>query len=164
MSDRPRLGISACLLGEAVRYDGAHKRDAWLVEVLGPQVEWVPVCPEVEAGFGTPREPIQLERTPCGNVALMTVRSRRDLTVQMREYTARRVVELAGADLDGYVFKDDSPSCDPERGLFAKSLGERLPELPIIDERKLSDPQERQRFVDRVFAHHRDENELERLA
>jgi FdhD protein len=163
VSDRPRLGISACLLGEAVRYDGEHKRDAWLVEVLGPQVEWVPVCPEVEAGFGTPREPMQLERTPCGNVALMTVQSRRDLTVPMRQYTARRVVELAEAGLDGYVFKADSPSCDAGRGLFARSLIERLPELPVIDERRLSDPGERQTFVDRVFARHRDDNVARRL-
>jgi len=158
VGDRPRLGISACLLGEAVRYDGAHKRDAWLVEVLGPQVEWVPVCPEVEAGFGTPREPMQLERTPCGQVALMTVRSRRDLTVPMRQYTAKRVIELADSDLDGYVFKADSPSCDADRGLFARSLIERLPELPVIDERALADPRERQTFVERVFAHHRDDN------
>ena len=158
MSDRPRLGISACLLGEAVRYDGAHKRDAWLVDVLGPQVEWVPVCPEVEAGFGTPREAMEIEQTPDGGVALMTVRTRRNLTAAMQDYADGRVAELANARLDGYVFKADSPSCDPDTGLFARSLSERLPALPVIDERRLADPRERQSFVDRVFAHHRDEN------
>lgn len=154
MSDRPRLGISACLLGESVRHDGAHKRDAWLVEVLGPQVEWVPVCPEVEAGFGTPREPMQLEPSRDGGVALMTLRSRRDVTATLRDYTAGRVVELAGANFDGYVFKADSPSCDPDSGLFARSLIERLTELPVIDERRLSDPAARSAFITRVFAHH----------
>ena len=155
MSDRPRLGISACLLGEAVRYDGAHKRHAWLVDVLGPQVEWVSVCPEVEAGFGTPREPLQLERASDGGIALMTLGSRRDVTAVMRDYTATRVVELTGANLDGYVFKADSPSCDVDSGLFAQSFTEMSPALPVIDERRLADPHERQTFVDQVFAHHR---------
>jgi FdhD protein len=152
--DRPRLGISACLLGEAVRYDGAHKRDAWLVEVLGPRVEWVPVCPEVEAGLGTPREPIELDRGGDGNIRVMTVRSRRDLTETMRGYAARRVGELAEADLDGYVFKADSPTCDAEAGVFARELRSRLPRLPVIDEKRLADPNARGAFVTRVFAHH----------
>ncbi len=154
MVDRPRLGISACLLGEAVRYDGAHKRDAWLVEVLGPRVEWVPVCPEVEAGLGTPREPIELDRGGDGNIRVMTVRSRRDLTETMRGYAARRVGELAEADLDGYVFKADSPTCDAEAGVFARELRSRLPWLPVIDEKRLADPNARGAFVTRVFAHH----------
>ena len=158
MTDRPRLGISACLLGESVRYDGAHRRDAWLVEVLGPQVEWVPVCPEVEAGFGTPREPMQVERLPDGRMAVMTLQSRRDLTGPLLTFSARRVVELADARLDGYVFKSGSPSCDPSTGLFARSLIERLPELPVTDERRLADPGERETFVERVFAHHRDQH------
>jgi FdhD protein len=158
VSDRPRLGISACLLGESVRYDGAHKRDAWLVEVLGPQVEWVPVCPEVEAGLGTPREPMALERQPDGRAALMTLRSRRDLTATMRRYSSNRAAELAAASLDGYVFKADSPSCDPDRGIFAGALTHSLPDLPVTDERRLADPEERSSFVARVFAHHRRES------
>jgi len=153
--DRPRIGISACLLGEPVRYDGAHKRDAWLVEVLGPQVEWVAVCPEVEAGFGTPREPVQLERDADGAIAMMTVRTRCDVTETMQRYTSRRVAELADEHLDGYVFKADSPSCDPGEGLFARALIARLPGLPVIDERRLTDPAVRTAFVEDAFAHHR---------
>ncbi|MBI3492298.1 MAG: formate dehydrogenase accessory sulfurtransferase FdhD [Acidobacteria bacterium] len=160
MSDRPRIGISACLLGEPVRYNAEHKRDAWLVSVLGPQVEWVPVCPEVEAGLGTPREPMTLVRTN-GIVALMTNDTNRDLTDVMRGYAERRVRELEGAALDGYVLKADSPSCGPEvlltsghavPGVFAAELMARLPHLPVIDERQLADPQRRRAFLDRVFA------------
>ena len=114
MSDRPRVGISACLLGEPVRYDAGHKRDAWLVDALGPQVEWVPVCPEVEAGFGTPRETMQLVRADGGGIALMTTASARDVTDMMRRYTDRRIDELARADLDGHVLKAESPSCGIE--------------------------------------------------
>src|SRR5207247_8443192 len=80
VSDRPRIGISACLLGEPVRYDAGHKRDAWIVEVLGPMGEWVPVCPEVEAGFGTPRETMRLVRTNEGGIALMSTGDARDVT------------------------------------------------------------------------------------
>jgi FdhD protein len=167
--DRPRIGVSACLLGERVRHDAGHKRDGWLVDVLGPQIEWVAVCPEVEAGLGTPREPIRLERTPDGGVALMTVDSRRDITQMMQRYSRERIEDIAHADLDGYVFKADSPSCGPDgvpivsqastpetgRGLFADALISRLPALAVVDERRLSDPLARQAFLDRVFAHHR---------
>jgi FdhD protein len=167
--DRPRIGVSACLLGERVRYDAGHKRDAWLVDVLGPQIEWVAVCPEVEAGLGAPREPIRLERTPEGGVALVTVDSRRDITQMMRRYSRERVEDIARADLDGYVLKADSPSCGPDgvpivsaaaahetgRGLFADALMSRLPALAVADERRLSDPAARQAFLDRVFAHYR---------
>jgi FdhD protein len=167
--DRPRIGVSACLLGERVRHDAGHKRDGWLVDVLGPQIEWVAVCPEVEAGLGTPREPIRLERTSDGGVALITVDSRRDITQLMRRYSRERIEDIARADLDGYVFKADSPSCGPDgvpiisqastpetgRGLFADALLSRLPALAVADERRLSDPVARQAFLDRVFAHHR---------
>jgi FdhD protein len=177
VSSRPRIGISSCLLGERVRYNGDHKRDAWIVDVLGPQVEWVPVCPEVEAGFGTPREPISLVRL-SGRVAAVTNDTRRDLTEALRDFAGRRVRELEGAGLDGYVLKADSPSCGPEvrlkqdttdrletssgsvrlqadpsaRGLFAEILMTRLPALPVIDERALSDPARRGAFLARVLA------------
>lgn len=169
MGDRPRIGISACLLGDRVRYDAGHKRDAWLVDVLGPQIEWVPVCPEVEAGLGTPREPIRLERTAGGGIALMSVDTRRDLTQVMQRYSRERVEDLARADLDGYVCKADSPSCGPDgvpivsaaptpetgRGVFAEALMSALPGVAIADERSLSDPAARQTFIDSVFAHYR---------
>ncbi len=179
MSDRPRIGISACLLGEPVRYDAGHKRDAWIVDVLGPTVEWVPVCPEVEAGFGTPRETMRLVRTDGGGIALVTTGTARDVTQTMRRYADRRVDELAHGNLDGYVLKADSPSCGVDgvrvswetinagtgeaaeqdlltgRGLFAEALLARLPHLPVADERELADPEGRRQFVERVFAHHR---------
>src|SRR6059036_66191 len=131
-----RLGISACLLGQAVRYDGGHKRDPFLAETLGRFVEWVPVCPEVELGLGVPREPIRLE----GDAAaprLVAAKSRRDLTRAMTRLARARAEQLARLDLVGYVFKKDSPSCGVERvrvhgdggrplrrgtGLFARAL------------------------------------------
>jgi FdhD protein len=156
VGDRPRVGISACLLGEPVRYDGRHKRDAWLVDVLGPQVEWVSVCPEVEAGFGTPRETMELVRDASGRTALVTTETKRDVTDTLQHYADRRVEELARADLDGYVLKADSPSCGLEGpGLFAAVLTARMPDLPIVDERQLDDGDARQRFSDGVRAHHR---------
>jgi len=156
VGDRPRVGISACLLGEPVRYDGRHKRDAWLVDVLGPQVEWVSVCPEVEAGFGTPRESMELVHDAIGRTALITTGTKRDVTDTLQRYADRRVEELSRADLDGYVLKADSPSCGLEGpGLFAAVLTARMPDLPIVDERQLVEGLARQRFADGVRAHHR---------
>ena len=111
-----RLGISSCLLGEAVRYDGGHKRDPYLVETLGRLVEWVPVCPEAELGLGTPREPIRLVRDAGQADGVRLVgRSGVRLTGGMRRFARSRVRALAKADLSGYVLKKDSPSCGMER-------------------------------------------------
>jgi uncharacterized protein YbbK (DUF523 family) len=171
VSDRPRVAISSCLLGEAVRWDAGHKRHDDLIASLGPRVEWVPVCPEVEAGFGAPREAMQLVRGGLGGVALVTRDTARDVTALMRQYSARRIEELAAADLDGYIFKADSPSCGFEGvrivgrpgeaeargpGLFAQALMARLPRLAVEDERRLSSPAERERFLERAAAHHRE--------
>jgi uncharacterized protein YbbK (DUF523 family) len=163
VSDRPRIGVSACLLGERVRYDGRDKRDAWLVEILGPQVEWVPVCPEVEAGLGTPREPMTLARDAAGRIVLTTDRVRDDLTKTMTDFSMRRVDELAAAELDGYVLKAGSPSCGLDvpmpgergRGIFARALTTRLSGMPVADERQLADPVSRRQFVADVFSHYR---------
>jgi uncharacterized protein YbbK (DUF523 family) len=157
VGDRPRLGVSACLLGEPVRYNAGHKRDDWLVDVLGRLVEWVAVCPEVEAGFGTPRETMHLVRNDAGQIALMTTETARDVTETMRTFADRRIDELARTNLDGYIFKADSPSCGIEgvRGLFAAALMSRLPRLPVADERRLADPEARRLFIERVFTHHR---------
>ena len=171
MSDatsRPiRVGISACLLGSEVRYDGGHKRDDLIIETIGRLVEWVPVCPEVEAGFGTPREAMNLVRTE-GGVRLLTVDTVRDVTERIDVYARRRVSELAAENLSGYVLKKDSPSCGLEgvkvydardvadrtgRGRFAAALMERFPDLPVEDESRLSDPRLRQLFLERVFAY-----------
>jgi uncharacterized protein YbgA (DUF1722 family)/uncharacterized protein YbbK (DUF523 family) len=164
-----RLGISACLLGHEVRYDGGHKRDAFLTDTLGRWVEWVPVCPEVELGLGIPREPIRLEGDPV-RPRLVATRSGTDHTAAMLRLARARTAALVGADLSGYVLKKDSPSCGMERvrmygrsgtprrdgvGLFARVLMERLPLLPIEEEGRLRDPGLRENFVERVFAYAR---------
>src|SRR5262245_55908955 len=113
-SDRPiKVGVSACLLGEEVRYDGGHKRNAWLTDTFGRLVQWVPVCPEVECGLGTPREAMRLQRA-AGGVQLITVETGVDLTRRMTEYIQCRMPALVLEDLSGYVFKKDSPSCGVE--------------------------------------------------
>jgi uncharacterized protein YbgA (DUF1722 family)/uncharacterized protein YbbK (DUF523 family) len=167
-----RIGISACLLGEEVRYNGGHKRDAFLTDTFGRYVEWVPVCPEVEMGMGTPRPPIRLERIggTSQSPRLIMPSTGGDYTDAMREYAERRVAELARLDLDGYVLKKDSPSCGMERvkvyhgngapskdgrGLFAGVLLTRLPDLPVEEEGRLNDPALRESFISRVFVHHR---------
>ena len=164
-----RIGISSCLLGEPVRFDGGHKRDPFLTETFGAFVEWVPVCPEVECGFGTPRESMRLVRVDNG-VRLLTVRTAVDLTDRMVEYARRRVAALDAEDLSGYVLKKDSPSCGmdrvkiystrgvPERsgrGIFAARLVERFPSLPVEEEGRLSDARLRENFIERVFAYWR---------
>ncbi len=161
---KPRVGVSACLLGEKVRYDAAHKRHPWLAEQFGREVEFVPVCPEVEVGLGTPRETIDLVRAVDGEVRLLTTHTRIDLTDRMRRFAAERVAALAGLGLSGYVLKADSPSCGPSgvpvigggagRGLFADALQTRLPDLPVADERALDDPDRRDAFVASVLAYH----------
>jgi uncharacterized protein YbbK (DUF523 family) len=161
---RPRIGVSSCLLGERVRYDGGHKRHEWLVEVVGREVEWVPVCPEIEAGFGTPREPVDLVRLADGSTGMIEKHSRRDVAARLREFARRRIDELARERLSGYVLKAGSPSCgtsvpvengDAAPGLFAQALLTRFPDLPVADERALADPARRQTFVDEVFAYYR---------
>jgi uncharacterized protein YbgA (DUF1722 family)/uncharacterized protein YbbK (DUF523 family) len=165
-----RLGVSACLLGSKVRYDGQHKRDPFLVDVLGAFVEWVPVCPEQELGLGVPREPIRLVGDPAAP-RLVGERSGRDHTDPMRRLAEVRVRELAKLDLDGYVTKKDSPSCGMERvrvhtgrggpprragvGAFATVLLARLPLLPVEEEGRLVDPALREGFVERIFAYAR---------
>ena len=164
-----RIGISSCLLGQEVRFDGGHKRDHFLSETFAPFVEWVPVCPEVEAGFGTPREAMRLERSKDG-VRLLTVKTKIDLTAAMETFARTRVEQLASEGLSGYVVKKDSPSCGllrvkiydggavPDRtgrGLFSRRLVERFPHLPVEEEGRLSDPRLRENFVERVFAYWR---------
>jgi uncharacterized protein YbgA (DUF1722 family)/uncharacterized protein YbbK (DUF523 family) len=164
-----RLGVSACLLGESVRYDGGHKHDRWLTDVLGRYFEFVPVCPEVEIGLGTPREPIRLERHRDG-VRLMAPASGTDHTAAMNVYAAKRTRALARDKLCGYILKKDSPSCGMERvrlydatgaaqrtgrGAFATALMQRFPALPVEEEGRLTDPRLRENFVARIFAYSR---------
>jgi len=164
-----RVGISACLLGQKVRFDGGHKHNAFLTETFGRFVEWVPVCPEVECGLGTPRESMRLVRVE-GGVRLLSVKSGVDLTVQVERFSRSRVSTLAREDLSGYVLKKDSPSCGFERvkvydrhgtpvrggrGLFAAALVDAFPHLPVEEEGRLADPRLRDNFVERVFAYRR---------
>lgn len=179
--DRPRIGISACLLGQPVRFDTGHKRDPFLVETFGAHVEWVTVCPEVEAGFGTPRESMRLvltepqlrergERYDPSKIALRLNKQGTDVTERLVSYSKPRAEALAGAGLSGFVLKKDSPSCGMERvkvyspegpgeragrGLFAEALMARLPNLPVEEEGRLGDPRLRENFVERVFAYQR---------
>jgi uncharacterized protein YbbK (DUF523 family) len=174
---RPRVGISRCLLGEAVRYDGAHKRQPALIDDLAPWVEWVSVCPEVEVGMGVPREPIQLVADAHGHpagrerVRLVGVTSGTDWTAPMDGWARARIPALGL--LSGFVLKARSPSCGPDavavvhgrgpqthvtstgRGLFAQVLREILPDLPVEHEEALVDPPARQAFLARVRAYHR---------
>ena len=173
-----RIGISSCLLGQKVRFDGGHKRDSFLTDTLGRFVEWVPVCPEVEVGMGTPRETVHLVRDlhlASGSahgvpVRMVASKSGVDWTDRMVDYARARVAKLASLDLSGYVLKKDSPSCGMERvkvhapgampertgtGLYAAALRARLPTLPIEEEGRLCDPRLRENFVERVFAYRR---------
>ena len=164
-----RLGISRCLLGEEVRFDGGHKRDAFLTDVLGRYVEWVPVCPEVEAGLGTPREAMRLVGTPQ-QPRLIAIKSGQDHTRALEVMAARRLDDLAEVDLSGFVFKKDSPSCGVERvrtynehgmpgrkgvGLFARAFLGRFPLIPVEEEGRLCDPLLRENFIERVFCYRR---------
>jgi len=170
-----RLGISACLLGEEVRYDGGHKRDAFLVDELGRWVEWVSVCPEVELGMGIPRPTVQLVAdgaTGAGAAELRMVApsTGEDFTARMNAFARKRVAALRELELDGYVLKRGSPSCGMERvkvhgpkgpprkdgvGLFARALGEAFPHLPVEEEGRLADPVLRENFVERIFCRQR---------
>ena len=164
-----RVGISACLLGREVRFDGGHKRDLFLTETLGQYVEWIPICPEVEVGMGTPRESLRLVRDGA-RTRMVTTQTGIDYTDRMNQWSRMRVTALAGEDLDGYVFKKNSPSCgmidvnvfdDDDRlsrdgqGLFAAALTEQMPLLPVEEEGRLNDPRVRANFIARLFAYRR---------
>jgi len=170
MSDLPRVGVSRCLLGQPVRYDGGHKLDRFLTDVLAPFVEYVPVCPEVECGLSVPREAMRLVGAPEAP-RLVTVKTKADLTGSMDAWAEGKVAELSASDLCGFVFKYGSPSSGmsrvkvyPEtggapvlkgRGLFAARLMDALPLLPVEDEGRLNDPALRENFIERVFVMHR---------
>lgn len=164
--ERIRLGVSSCLLGAKVRYDGGHKLDRFLVDTLGRYVEYVPVCPEVECGLPVPREAMRLVGDPEAP-RLVTSRTGADLTDRMLAWARERVERLAGEDLCGFVFKSGSPSSGMERvkvysaqgmpsktgvGLFARAFLERFPLLPVEEEGRLNDPVLRENFIERLFA------------
>lgn len=160
------LGVSSCLLGNPVRYDGGHKRDRYLTDVLGRFTRWVPVCPEAETGLGIPREAMRLEGDPA-SPRLVTHKSKEDITPRMVDWALPRLEELESEDLCGFVFKAKSPSSGMARikvfqenghpvhngtGIFAGLFMKRFPDLPVEDEGRLNDPNLRENFLDRAFA------------
>jgi uncharacterized protein YbbK (DUF523 family)/uncharacterized protein YbgA (DUF1722 family) len=158
-----KIGISQCLLGAEVRYDGTHKRNSLVVDVLGQFFSWVPVCPEVESGMGVPREPVKLTDSGAGT-RMVGVNSGVDHTELLSRFTVNKLSDLDGVPLRGYILKSGSPSCgkqvpvegaEPAPGLFARALAERFPALPTAEESELADPAGLQNFVERVFAYDR---------
>ena len=163
--EKIKLGISGCLLGEKVRYDGGHRLDPFLTNTLGQFVEYVPVCPEVECGLGVPREAMRLEGDP-DSPRLVTIRTKRDMTDRMTQRALERVVELEKENLCGFIFKSNSPSSGMERvkvydtrgmstqrgvGIFARVFMEHFQLLPVEDEGRLHHPNLRDNFIERIF-------------
>ncbi len=161
-----RLGVSACLLGQRVRFDGQHKQNLFLTKTLGQFVEYVPVCPEVECGLPTPREAMRLTGVP-GEIRLLTQKTRQDFTGRMNQWAIHRLRDLKKEQLCGFVFKSKSPSCGLSRvktfhpdghvsghsaGLFAQKFTAAFPLLPTEEEGRLNDPALRKNFIERLFA------------
>ncbi len=164
-----KVGVSSCLLGEKVRWDGDHKRNRTVKNQLGRIFEWVPTCPEVEIGMGIPREAVRL----MGNVRsprMVGTESATDWTARMTRYARKRLRELAKLGVCGYIFKSRSPSCGVARipvtakngktatqgrGLFADLFMRQFSHIPVEDEDRLQDARVRELFITRVFAYHR---------
>ena len=166
MEGKFRIGISSCLLGNEVRWNGGHKLDKYLTRTLGQFVEYVPVCPEVEAGFGVPRETLRLVGDP-DNPRLITFKSKTDCTDRMIAWARKRVRELEKEDLCGFIFKSDSPSSGMIRvkvynekgmphkvgvGIFARAFMAHFPLLPVEDDGRLNDPLIRENFILQIFS------------
>lgn len=168
MTSTIKIGISACLLGEHVRYDGGHKHDRYITDTLGAYFSFVPVCPEVGCGLPTPREAMRLEGDPAAP-RLMTRQTRIDKTEQMQAYCAAKIGELTNEDLCGFIFKKDSPSSGLFRvkvynngqaqkvgsGLFAAAMSRHFPLLPMEEEGRLNDAALRENFIERIFSYRR---------
>jgi uncharacterized protein YbgA (DUF1722 family)/uncharacterized protein YbbK (DUF523 family) len=165
METKFRIGISSCLLGNEVRWNSGHKLDKYLAHTLGQFVEYVPVCPEVEAGFGVPRESFRLVGDP-DSPRLVTFKSKTDHTDRMLTWTQKRVGELEKEELCGFIFKSDSPSSGMIRvkvynekgmphkvgiGMFARAFMEHFPLIPVEDDGRLNDPVIRENFILQIF-------------
>jgi len=165
MQQRVRLGISSCLLGNAVRWNAGHKLDRFLTNTLGQFVDYVPICPEVEAGFGIPRESLRLVGNP-ENPRLVTFKTKIDRTDQMLRWARKRVKELEKENLHGFIFKSDSPSSGMIRvkvytekgmpvkngiGMFAREFMAHFPLIPAEDDGRLHDAKIRENFIERIF-------------
>ncbi len=166
MDENIKIGISTCLMGENVRYDGGHKHDRYITDTLGTYFTFVPVCPEVECGLPVPREAMRLVGKP-DSPRLVTIRSKVDHTGRMLSWAKKRVKELEAEDLCGFIFKAGSPSSGMERvkvydengmpaktgqGLFARAFREHFPRIPVEEDGRLHDPGLRENFIERIFA------------
>ncbi|MGM0651379.1 MAG: YbgA family protein [Bacillota bacterium] len=169
MQEKIRVGVSSCLLGNPVRYDGGHKHNRYITDILGQYFDFVPVCPEVECRLPVPREAMHLIGDP-GAPRLVTSRSGIDLTDKMLGYCHNRVKELENDDLCAFIFKKDSPSSGlykvkvyqesgqaqkKGRGFFAAALTSHFPLLAVEEEGRLHDPGLRENFIEKVFCYYR---------
>jgi len=167
--EKIKLGVSACLLGHEVRYDGGHKLNLFIRDILGQFADFVPVCPETECGLGIPREALRLIGSP-ENPRLLTRQTQKDVTQQMRDWAEKRLNDLEKEDLCGFIFKKDSPSSGLYRvkvynenghpvkngtGIFAKAFTEQFPLLPVEEEGRLNDADLRENFVESIFVFQR---------
>jgi uncharacterized protein YbbK (DUF523 family) len=161
-----KVGISSCLPGEKVRYDGGHKLDSFLKDALEKYVEYVPVCPEVECGLGVPRKSMRLEGNP-DSPRLIVTSTREDMTDRMVIWAQKRVIQLERDDISGFIFKSKSPSCgitkvkiyneksisaESGTGIFAGIFLQHFPWLPVEDEEHLHDQGMCENFMERIFA------------
>ena len=176
MDGQFKIGISSCLLGNEVRWNAGHKKDKYLTNTLGQFVDYVPVCPEVEAGFGIPRETFRLVGDPK-RPRLMTFKSKVDHTDRMLAWAKKRLKDLEQEDLCGFIFKSDSPSSGMIRvkvynekgmphkvgvGIFARAFMEHFPLIPVEDDGRLNDPLIRENFILQIFTMKRWRDSLNR--
>jgi uncharacterized protein YbgA (DUF1722 family)/uncharacterized protein YbbK (DUF523 family) len=165
METKLKIGISSCLLGENVRWNGGHKKNRYLTDTLGDYVAWVPVCPEMEIGLGVPRETLRLVGDP-DDPRLVTTRTQIDHTDTMKRWAAERLHRLEKESLCGFIFKSDSPSSGmirvkaygkkgmPQKkgvGVFARAFMNHFPLVPVEEDGRLNDPKIRETFIDQIF-------------
>jgi uncharacterized protein YbbK (DUF523 family) len=162
----PKIGISSCLLGEKVRYDGGHRHNRYITDSLGKYFAWTPVCPEVEYGLGIPREALYLVGDPA-KPRLVTISTGIDHTDEMMKWVEKKLAELEKEDLCGFIFKSKSPSsairgvtiispsgmeCGEGAGIFGGAFIKHFSLIPVIDDEQLGDPLLRKNFLEKVFA------------
>jgi len=169
--DEIPIGVSSCILGNEVRFNGGHKLSSFVRDTLGAYVRFVPVCPEVDIGLGIPRETLRLARGENDSVQLIAPKSGSNHTVAMEEYSRTKTEALSREALCGFIVQKGSPSCGMERvriysepgraparngrGLFTHALMERFPNLPVEEDGRLNDPGLRENFIERIFAYRR---------
>ncbi|SCA56560.1 conserved hypothetical protein [Candidatus Terasakiella magnetica] len=170
MDQKLNIGVSACLMGQEVRFNGGHCQNHFLRTTVAEYASFFPTCPEVAIGMGIPRETVRLEYDENENVRMRAPKSGEDYTETMNAYAKDWSDQLDQLDLDGFVFTKNSPSCGVFRvkiykndqpaerrgtGLFAKAIMDKFPELPVEEDGRLSDPVLRESFITRIFAFRR---------